>query len=165
MSDFFSNIISKGIGDAVTAILLAIIAGLLLWFQKKFSCCRRIRKANNAVAADGNGLWLEFKPKPPQDYRARMRGSIPIMVIANLKGGVGKTTLAANLTASYAARAAGGGSGKPVLAIDLDYQGSLSAMMLTDVQRLPAGGELSKASQLISGQHDGRWLVNAAIPP
>ena len=46
------------------------------------------------------------------------------MVVANFKGGVGKTTLAANLAAYFDDR------GKRVLLVDFDYQGSLSDAVL-----------------------------------
>lgn len=49
----------------------------------------------------------------------------PIIMVANLKGGVGKTTLTANLAAFFSER------GKRVLLIDCDYQGSLSNMLLS----------------------------------
>ncbi len=47
-----------------------------------------------------------------------------ILSFVNLKGGVGKTTLCANLAATLARR------GYRVLAIDLDFQGSLSSLCL-----------------------------------
>lgn len=50
----------------------------------------------------------------------------PIISLLNLKGGVGKTTAAANLGAALSAR------GYRVLLIDLDLQGSLTGLFLAD---------------------------------
>ncbi len=55
---------------------------------------------------------------PTADRRAR------ILSFVNLKGGVGKTTLCANLAATLARK------GHRVLAVDLDFQGSLSSLFL-----------------------------------
>ncbi|MEQ1709710.1 MAG: ParA family protein [Terricaulis sp.] len=46
---------------------------------------------------------------------------IPIITVANMKGGVGKTTIVANLAIYFREKFR-----KPVLLIDFDYQGSLS---------------------------------------
>ena len=54
-----------------------------------------------------------------------MQDSIPIILVANLKGGVGKTTISANLTAFFEHE-----KNERVLAIDIDHQGSLSSMLL-----------------------------------
>jgi chromosome partitioning protein len=51
-------------------------------------------------------------------------GKMKVVVLLNLKGGVSKTTLTANIGAYYASL------GMKVLLIDMDYQGSLTAMML-----------------------------------
>lgn len=82
---------------------------------------------------DGN-VWqrpatadaFPFVPRP--ERRAR------IVAFSNLKGGVGKTTLAANLAAILAQRGHGGDGRSDkrfrVLLVDLDYQGSLSSLCL-----------------------------------
>src|SRR5262249_35478740 len=54
-----------------------------------------------------------------------LRPEKPVVLVANLKGGVGKSTLVANLAAFFKE------SGKRVLLIDGDYQGSLSNMLLS----------------------------------
>jgi chromosome partitioning protein len=65
----------------------------------------------------------------------RDRGAA-IVALANLKGGVGKTTLAANLGAILARE-------KRVLLVDLDYQGSLTSLCLPpeQIQEIRRRGE------------------------
>ncbi|MGF1445786.1 MAG: ParA family protein, partial [Pikeienuella sp.] len=89
-------------------------------------------------------VWTRRPLAPPPDYAARLADSIPILGLANLKGGVGKTTLSANLAAYFDAR------GERVLLIDLDYQGSLTGMALGGTTPPRAGG-LSGAEQLLQG--------------
>jgi chromosome partitioning protein len=79
------------------------------------------------------------------------------VVVANLKGGVGKTTTAANLVAHYAIK-----KRERVLAIDLDFQGSLTATAMSKEDRdqtleVEAEGGLSKAAHLIDDK-DSFWL-------
>lgn len=68
-------------------------------------------------------VWLqdrimhEVEPMPVQDV------SIPIISFINMKGGVGKTTLAANIGAYFQSK------GGRILFIDFDYQGTLSLMV------------------------------------
>lgn len=50
-----------------------------------------------------------------------LSNGIPIITVANMKGGVGKTTLVANLAQDFREQ-----TQKPTLVIDFDYQGSLS---------------------------------------
>lgn len=79
---------------------------------------------DNLTTSDGR-VWM--KPVPPDQDRFLPLSfrRTPILSLMNLKGGVGKTTLAANLGATFAA------AGHRVLLIDLDHQSSLSSMCLT----------------------------------
>jgi cellulose biosynthesis protein BcsQ len=86
--------------------------------EHKVECVRNAFKVENE-------LWLRHPIEKPPSYDVNVRHSIPILLVANLKGGVGKTTIAANLAAHFEAR-----HKERVLAIDLDHQGSLSSMLL-----------------------------------
>lgn len=55
----------------------------------------------------------------------------PAISLLNFKGGVGKTTIAANLAAAFATR-----YNRRVLIVDLDYQGSLSQKLLAADSRV-----------------------------
>ncbi len=112
----------------------------------------RFDDARRAVAAEGPGLWLSIPPAPPKDYELRLKSSIPILVVANLKGGVGKTTIATGLAAHFANPfKVPHRKSERVLLIDLDFQGSLSSMALTTEDRSPGERTISRATQLISG--------------
>ena len=72
------------------------------------------------------GLWTTFpKTTPLSDLDERIAQRRPIIItVANNKGGVGKTTIVGNLLAYFDRHLKA-----EVLAIDLDYQGSLSTML------------------------------------
>ncbi len=76
------------------------------------------------------GNAVPFKPK--QDRRSR------IISLVNLKGGVGKTTLTANIAYTLASQ------GDRVLVVDLDHQGSLTSLFLNidQVHKLQASNRL-----------------------
>jgi chromosome partitioning protein len=132
----------------------------LLWVSR-----RQLRRALDAVAPESKGIWLasSIPIRRPADYDRWLRTSKPIIVIANLKGGVGKTTIASNLIAHYALK-----KGERVLAIDLDFQGSLTANALSVEDRnyllfVQSDGGLSKAAYLIDDR-DASWLHDAPDP-
>lgn len=75
--------------------------------------------------ADGRAaLWTRRPTIPPARFARRMAGSVPILALVNLKGGVGKTTLATDLAAWFDT------AGERVLLVDLDHQASLTALAL-----------------------------------
>ena len=90
------------------------------------------RLSKRLVAIDarvnGNDDYWTRPPQAPFDmtvHRGQLSASIPIISIVNFKGGVGKTTICANLAGYFADK------GKRVLLIDFDYQGSLSDTLLS----------------------------------
>lgn len=84
-----------------------------------------------ASVNDSVFVWLRKPYQRPNDYVAILNNSIPIISVVNLKGGVGKTTIAANLVGFLSQQRRRDGTPLQVLVIDLDYQGSLSSMLYT----------------------------------
>src|SRR6476620_11694245 len=138
VAEAFRQLFEHNYGHWLAPILLSVF-GALAWIAiryflrlcHKFWCFLQSRhRALSAVARDstrdgpreGMGVWLTRPIHQPDDYEHRLAAA-KILSIANLKGGVGKTTLAANV-AAYLAK----DWGKRILLIDLDFQGSLSSM-------------------------------------
>jgi chromosome partitioning protein len=109
-------------------------------------------------------MWHKAVTSPPRPVRPR-DGGIPVITLANMKGGVGKTTVTANLAAALDA------SGKRVLLIDFDYQGSLSQTALAAANISKMGsvvddlirGDRSMASILQESQTLQPALPNSRI--
>jgi FtsZ-binding cell division protein ZapB len=76
------------------------------------------------LAFDGN--WTHTLPKDLPLFRPLAQRRAPIVAIANLKGGVGKTTLTANLAATLWNQE----PKRRVLLLDLDYQANLTQCCL-----------------------------------
>lgn len=127
-----------------------IIATLPFWLES----IKKIARARSAVDENGPGLWLTIKhnPHPRDTINILSKLSKLILTVANLKGGVGKSTLTANLAAFFANPFNDGSRPKRrVLIVDLDFQGSCSSMLFTNTQWRPGEEQLSHASELISG--------------
>jgi chromosome partitioning protein len=82
----------------------------------------------------------------------KLPNSIPIVTVAAMKGGVGKTTLTANLAAVLDTK------GKRVLLIDLDYQGSLSHTVTAAANMAV---KASAVDSLIDGSGTSEQLLNS----
>ena len=109
------------------------------------------------IAQSDGKLWLNTPNGHSVPFLPLTMRKTAIISIANLKGGVGKTTITANLGATLA------NLGLSVLLIDLDYQSSLSTLCLSpqesdQVRRtgrylngvLEAGGDLVRLNQSVT---------------
>ena len=79
---------------------------------------------NDLEAFDGR-LWQRENATPPPPFLTLTGRKVRFLAIMNLKGGVGKTTLTANVGVALARK------GCRVLLVDLDFQGSLTRLCLT----------------------------------
>jgi cellulose biosynthesis protein BcsQ len=82
-------------------------------------------------------LWdLPVDPAALVPFRPLGKNKAAIIAVINLKGGVGKTTLSANIGVTYAREMR-----RRVLAIDLDFQASLTGLCLSsaDIAQLMIG--------------------------
>ena len=80
-------------------------------------------QVDRLASFDGK-VWEKGSAGPRPEFVPLAERKTPIIALANLKGGVGKTTLTANLGAILS------DLNRRVLLVDLDYQGSLTSLCL-----------------------------------
>jgi len=95
-------------------------------------------RIQRAIKLDGF-LWLAKALQKVPKFRPQEERRQSIISVLNLKGGVGKTTLTANLGAALARK------GYRVLLIDMDLQGSLTQLLLP----LSEANAMGRESKLI----------------
>lgn len=155
------TIFATSIGLAFLTALGLGVKKLFLLFVEIWRYFLRMRDARasvkqelqNGVLREGRGVWLTRPIHIPPNCMSANSRNRHVLAIGNLKGGVGKTTLAANVGAYLAKRME-----KPVLIVDLDFQGSLSSMARPNAW-LPARGYDSRATALIGGEITARELA------
>ncbi|MEL7540435.1 MAG: ParA family protein [Pseudomonadota bacterium] len=103
------------------------------------------------IRAPRIGFWNEaVRPGAKVDWSTPR---VPVVTTAAMKGGVGKTTITANLAAYF------DNQGKRVLMIDFDYQGSLSQMALAAANKSKKG---TSVDDLISGDRSMIGILDDA---
>jgi cellulose biosynthesis protein BcsQ len=116
-------------------VVTATVVFAAYQFVTKRNLKHKLDAIERALSGDEDEPWLLHHPKPYKDNKKKFwpfaqpapeTRDTKYICVFNLKGGVGKTTLAENLAAFFD-RALN----KDVLLLDLDYQGSLSNAMLS----------------------------------
>jgi chromosome partitioning protein len=160
----FHSLLGKGIAEFVALVVIyalwhvlkrsvRFIRWIVDYFRRLARALRDVERVETPKGwREGRGIWLAEPIKEPTVRSCSPYIQPPrILVVANAKGGVGKTTVAANLGARFAEMAEDNDE-KPVLLIDLDFQGSLSSMSIAGGKDwLPPEGRDSNATYLISG--------------
>ncbi|HLW66248.1 MAG TPA: AAA family ATPase [Gemmataceae bacterium] len=125
------------------------------------------------LAQQMKGLtWTAPPTGSPARFVPLRERRMPVVAVLNLKGGVGKTTLTANLGAAYAR------GGWRVLLVDLDLQASLTSLYLpgeqiqqfSDTKRLvqdyfekcTGGGEVRFADYVHSSSEERASIIGSA---
>ncbi len=162
--NFVRDFIQEFAGDAALWVLpvLGAVAWALVklfwgkfqqlkdfWSSRQRALAAVARRKTSGGLQEGPGLWTLEPIVQPDNYQGNVK-SARIVSIVNLKGGVGKTTIAANAAAHLAHHR---NWKKRVLLIDLDYQGSLSSMAFPeDISWIPSPGMDSVATRALGGE-------------
>lgn len=115
---------STGWASEILKHYLEIITGcigLVLVSMKAYAYGRdRLLRKVRLFMLGEEGFWDRRPQVRMAEHIKQLRNSIPIMMVANFKGGVAKSTVVANLAAYFDSRSL------RVLMLDFDYQGTLS---------------------------------------
>jgi len=159
--DALGSLVGKHVAQVILLVIVGLVAYILRQTWKLISWMiayyRRLSRARRDVGRvvtpmgprEGKGLWLADSPTSlprSYDYPTAVDAS-RILIVANAKGGVGKTTVCTSLAARFSEILP-----KPILLIDLDFQASASSMSIANKKDwLPPEGVDSRATYLISG--------------
>jgi chromosome partitioning protein len=171
--EIWDSLIAKGVAAVFGPFLAGLGYVLLRRVYRAFRALHHAeaglaavsREEKNGVWIEGPGFWLKKPVAPPTNYGDLQGSSIPILMIAATKGGVGKTSLAGSLAAHFALqwtqRRQDVNSDRPlrVLVIDQDFQGSFTTMTVHPNYRY---NQPSKANRLVSGDLGGGGVQREA---
>lgn len=123
--------------------------------RKRFDDLQRIDTDVWVASSSLNGALPRFVHRDKRKTR--------FVTFLNLKGGVGKTTIVANLAAAYATGVLG--TKLRILAVDLDYQGTLSNLCVDQQFLSDRRSQRQTADRLIDGDlADGDGLNGLLAP-
>ena len=169
-----------GVGLIIATVITAVFTNIRNWLWEKtkaiWSYFSRINAALDAVKTirengtvrEGEGLWLAKPIHHPDHYDTNIEAS-NILSIANLKGGVGKSTIAANLAACLSMMLNFDNNNepfqnqKPILLIDLDFQGTLAGFASPPNEVWPPHQTDSHATKLIREEWYAQHLLDLPL--
>lgn len=117
---------------------------------------RELETQINVIIKQDGRVWRRKPVNVPRFVPLTERKGPVIISVLNLKGGVGKTTITANL-GGYLSRV----DGKRVLMIDVDHQRSLSQMLLSVTDRKAAAADGHTVQHFLkSSSRNGHQLLS-----
>jgi len=119
-----------------------------------------LRKRLEEIESFDGKLWERPLLIAPPDFVPASQRGTRFIAVANLKGGVGKTTVAANAGMMLAKR------GKRVLLVDLDFQGSLTRLCINfrELRSVVNKKETIRALFDLNHAPVGDWLTRIIRP-
>jgi cellulose biosynthesis protein BcsQ len=115
--------------EIATSAVALILVGLKAYTYGRDKVLKKVR----GLFVSEESLWDRPTRRSLAKHAKQLRDGPPVLTVENFKGGVGKSTVSANLAAYY------DWIGLKVLLIDFDYQGSLTDSIIKTDDNLKLG--------------------------